>query len=171
MNTLPLASSLRMQRASFGAALYCVALAAFVASVLPNGAASSSSVHGLPSTFKMCGRSCDEGIQVQDKRFACSANLFGPAYHCPQTFQPTAEATATYFPSSSLLSVIGISERTNLLVRLEQAGQLVFVKSPTEYRSQALSRSWSFYALFAVVFCVLLRFPYFRKSKASATDA
>jgi hypothetical protein len=160
-----------MRRVGFGAALYCVALAAFVASVLPDGTASFSSVHGLPSTFKTCGRSCDEGIQVQDKRFACSANLLGPAYHCPQAFQPTAEATATYFPSLSLLSVIGISERTNLLVRLEQAGQLIFLKSPTEYRSQALSRSWSFYALFVAIFCVLLRLPYFRNSKTSAADA
>jgi len=171
MSPLPLASSLRVRRAVFGAALYCAAMAAFVASVLPNVTASSSSVHGVPSTFKTCGRSCDEGIQVQGQRFACSADLFGPAYHCPQTFQPMTEATATYFPSSSLLSVMGISEATNLLVRFEQGGRLVFAKSPIEYRSQALSRSWSFYAVFAFAFCALLRFPYFRKPKASATDA
>ena len=152
-------------------ALYCIALSAFIATALPKEEARSLVMQGIPSTFKTCGRSCDEGIQIQSKRFACSADLFGPAYNCPQTFQSAAEASATYFQSLSLLSVIGVSEPANLLVRLEQGDRLVYVKSPSEYRSQALWQSWGFYALFAAALCALLRLPYFHGSQKYAAAA
>ena len=113
----------------------------------------------------------DEGIQIQEVALSCSANLFGLAYHCPKFYEAGVSARATYFPAGSLLSALGISKPANLVLRIEQRGQVVHEARRSEYRMNALLMSWTFYAILVVGLLAISRVSYFRRRVESLSNA
>lgn len=156
------------------AVAFCVAYVAFCGTVismlLPSTQAPEQTVEGAISTYKTCGRSCDEGIQVGTVVLACSASLLGHAYHCAQHFNQALPAKAQYIVQQTFLSSAGVSNPSRLLLRLEQQGRVVFAQGPSHYRARALYGSWSFYTLLAFILLGALNMPYLRRSSVEQAN-
>jgi hypothetical protein len=134
-----------------------------VVALLPSAQTPSLVVEGVPAPLITGGRMSDEGIQIQEVVLSCSANLFGLAYHCPKFYEAGVSARATYLRSSNLLSVLGVSRPANLVLRIEQRGQVVHEVTRSEYRMNALLLSWNFYAILLVGLLAISRLSYFRR--------
>ena len=141
-----------------------------VVALLPSAQTPSLVVEGVPTPLITGGRMSDEGIEIQEVVLSCFANLFGLAYHCQKFYEAGVSARATYFRASSLLSALGVSQPANLLLRIEQRGQVVHEVSRSQYRMNALLLSWNFYAVLLVGLLAISRLSYFRRGVESLSN-
>ena len=142
-----------------------------VVALLPSAQTPSLVVEGAPTPYITGGRMSDEGIQIQEVTLSCSANLFGLAYHCPKFYEAGVSARATYFPARTLLSALGVSKPTNLVLRFEQRGQVVHEARRSEYRMNALLMSWAFYIILLVGLLAISRVSYFHRRVEPLSNA
>jgi hypothetical protein len=121
-------------------------------------------VEGHPVEKKYCGRSCDTAIQIKDVVLGCSASPLGHAYSCPQYYDSQMPARATYFIKPTILSTIGISSESLILLKLEQNGRVL---NETSYKNLVFIYSIGCLLVFVFFFISYYKFSqsnYFRKN-------
>jgi hypothetical protein len=109
-------------------------------------------IESMPMEFKSCGsKTCDSGIRMGVEILACTADPVGPSYSCANTYKPNVVAKATYFRMKTMMSIIGVSNPTSVLLLLEQDGQTI-----KSYSKEQIHRSFCIGAILPIlIFCFL----------------
>jgi hypothetical protein len=135
--------------------LHVLALASLLWFLLPQVEGRVRVVEGRALHHRSCGRICDEGIYIGDALFSCKPHWLTHSYACPQAFQQGSVLRGTYFEMPTLMSRLGITHPSLVLLGLQQDGRFLVSESPESIRESYFRNAWLLYAVFTVSFFAL----------------
>jgi len=137
--------------ALFVGAVHLAALALLMWAYRPQLGANVRVVEGVPKTYRACSsKGCDEGIQIDDIVLACGVSVLAANFSCPQTFRPDVPARAVFFSMPTIVSSIGLSMPTRVLMRLEQGPTVLYDRDPDSLDRRYLFSSLTTWLVFVI---------------------
>jgi hypothetical protein len=126
---------------------------------MPRATDNIFTINGTANLFDDCSsRACSKGVKVGDILLACDADEIGPSYYCPQLELPKEKVSVTYFTMPTIFSTIGLSKKSNILLRVEIEKKIIYQKDLQSIKSQYVyTPSFVLIILFVLIFLKINR--------------
>lgn len=154
----------QIQRRVVLALAHAVACFGLLWSLSPDPGTNLQTVEGIPSEYRGDGRLRSTTIQVADVVLSCHPDPLGSANSCPTPFLPGVQAKATYFRMRTIMSTLGNSVGTAILVKLEQDKKIVLSYTLDEISVRYQWRSLFLVFIFLLSYISFLKLKFFKKT-------